>query len=161
MELVVIIIYLGISLVSATSHILTSHILLVYATKSLRLFWKHFARWRDFRKDLHMKTDKEIGNRAWYLRRSVSLSFIDQGVYDVMFRYMTWRHMTSLQMTSVLSDIQILSWIHAWLKSSKLIVFIRLKSNNLYGTDSRERVTTYYNRGAFKVPESGPCVNDT
>ena len=47
-------------------------------------------------------------------RCSVSLSFFDQEVYNVMYRYMTCRHMTSLQMTSALSDIQILSWIRAW-----------------------------------------------
>ena len=55
MKLVVIIIYHGIYLVCATSHIdhiLTSHI--------FRLSWKHFARWRDLRKNLHMKTDKEL-----------------------------------------------------------------------------------------------------
>ena len=57
MKLVVIIIYHGIYLVCAISHIdhiLTSH--------NFRPSWKHFARWRDLRKDLHMKTDKELEN---------------------------------------------------------------------------------------------------
>ena len=60
---------------------------------------------------------KKRGKRAWYLRCSVSLSFVDEEVYHVMYRYMiTLRHitiMTSLQMTSALSDIQILSWMRA------------------------------------------------
>ena len=44
-------------------------------------------------------------------RCSVSLSFVNQEVYNIMYRYVMCRHMTSLQMTSALSDIQILSWI--------------------------------------------------
>ena len=110
-KLVVIIIYHGIYLVCATSHIghiLTSHILLVYATKVSSTLLTTFCEMERFAKGSSHENWQRIGNRAWYLRCSVLLSFVDEEVYDVMYRYMTWH-----QMTSALSDIQILSWICA------------------------------------------------
>ena len=92
----------------------TSHILLVYAIKVSSTLLKTFCEMERFAKGSSHENWQRIGKRAWYLRCSVSLSFVDDEVYVVMYRYMTWRHMTSLQMTSALSDIQILSWIRAW-----------------------------------------------
>ena len=81
--------------------------------KSLRLL-KTFCEMEGFAKGSPHQNWQRIGKRPWYLRCSVSLSFVDDEVYHVMYRYMTWRHITSLQMTSALSDIQILSCIRAW-----------------------------------------------
>ena len=110
-KLVVIIIFHDISLVCATSHIdhiLTSHIFLVCATKVSSTLLKTFCEMERFAKGCSHENWQRIGKRAWYLRCSVSLSFVNEEVYDIMYRYMTWR-----QMTSALSDIQILSWIRA------------------------------------------------
>ena len=96
LKLVVIIIYHGICLVSGTSHIdhiLTSHVLLVYKVSSTLL--KTFCEMKRFAKVSSHKNWQRIGKRAWYLRCSVSLRFVDEEVYDVIYRYMTcvmWRH---------------------------------------------------------------------
>ena len=114
MKLVVIIIYHGLSLVCATSHIdhiLTSHIIVRLRNKISSTLLKTFCQMERFAIGSSHGNWQRIGNRAWYLRSSVSLSFVDEELYGVMYRYMTWRHMTSLQMASALSDIQILSWI--------------------------------------------------
>ena len=97
MKLVVIIIYHGISLVYATchiDHILTAIFCWSTQQKSLRLSWKHFARWRDLRKDLHMKTDKElesvldICSVQFHLVLSIKRYMTS---YIVIWRHFKWR----------------------------------------------------------------------
>ena len=63
-----------------------SHISLVYAAKVSSTVLKTFCEIEGFPRGSSHENRERIVKRAWYLRCSVSLSFVDEEVYDVMYR---------------------------------------------------------------------------